>query len=129
MHTASVMAFDPNPQNVIPTAIAGAVNALKSAYAEPSVKRFVFTSSSSAAVLSSPGTPGILVTKDTWNEDAIKEAWAEPPYGPERSFAVYAASKSQAEKEVWKFHKENQYKRPDLAVNTGMPSFSWVHAT
>lgn len=113
------MTFDSNPHNVIPVAIAGAVNALKATYTEPGVKRFVFTSSSTSVVISKRDTPGIVVTEETWNEDSIKQAWADPPYGPERSSPVYAASKTQAEQEVWKFHKENQQKRPDLVVNTG----------
>ncbi len=41
------------------------------------------------------------------------------PYTPERGMVTYAASKNQAEKAVWKFHKENRQKRPDLTVNTG----------
>lgn len=104
---------------MIPQAIAFAENALKSAYKENSVKRFVLTSSSSAAVLSIPGAPGVEVLEDTWNEFAVKAAWAEPPYTPERGGVVYAASKTEAEKAVWKYHKENRDKRPDLVVNTG----------
>ncbi|KAH7274693.1 hypothetical protein MRS44_007048 [Fusarium solani] len=122
IHTASPMTFDSNPHNVIPVAIAGAVNALKATYTEPGVKRFVFTSSSTSVVISKRDTPGIVVTEETWNEDSIKQAWADPPYGPERSSPVYAASKTQAEQEVWKFHKENQQKRPDLVVNTVLPN-------
>ena len=83
------------------------------------MKRFVFTSSSAAAVSSTIGAPGIKVTEETWNEDAVKEAWAEPPYTPERAAPVYSASKTQAEQEVWKYHTEHQNERPDLVVNTG----------
>lgn len=83
------------------------------------MKRFVFTSSSSAAVLSDPAIPGVEVTEDTWNEAAIKAAWAEPPYTEDRGTVVYAASKTEAEKAVWKYHKENRNRRPDLVVNTG----------
>lgn len=112
------MTFDTDPNKVIPDAIAGAINALKCAYGESSVKRFILTSSSAAAVSSLVDRPGITVTEDTWNESAVKEAWAEPPYGPGHGGAVYAASKTQAEQEVWKFHKENHEKRPELVVNT-----------
>ncbi|KAH7133769.1 hypothetical protein EDB81DRAFT_658571 [Dactylonectria macrodidyma] len=121
-HTATVVIFDPNPHNVVPATISGAVNALKAAYAEPSVRRFVLTSSATAALFPSPDQPGEIVTEESWNENAVKQAWAEPPYTPERSLAVYAASKTQAEQEVWKFHRENQHKRPDLAVNTILPN-------
>lgn len=118
-HTATITSFSPDPNDVIPQAIAFAENALKSAYKETSVKRFVLTSSSSAAVLSAPGAPGIEVLEDTWNESAVKAAWAEPPYTPERGGVVYAASKTEAEKAVWKYHKENRDRRPDLVVNAG----------
>jgi NAD(P)-dependent dehydrogenase (short-subunit alcohol dehydrogenase family) len=117
-HSAGVMSFDHDPNKVIPITIAGAVNALKSAYAEPSVKRFVLTSSSAAAL--SANTPaGSVITVETWNEQAVKDAWADPPYTPERASTVYFASKTQSEQAVWKFHKENRAKRPDLVVNAG----------
>ncbi|UPK96710.1 hypothetical protein LCI18_007645 [Fusarium solani-melongenae] len=75
-HVASVTTFDPDPNKVIPTVIAGAVNALKAAFAEPSVKRFVYTSSSTAALLPKPNVPGIVVTEGTWNDEAVKLAWS-----------------------------------------------------
>ncbi|KAF4455211.1 Aldehyde reductase [Fusarium albosuccineum] len=125
VHTTSVVSFDPNPHNVIPTAIDGAVKALKAAYSETSVKRFVFTSSSTAAVSATPGKPGIIVAEDTWNEDAIKEAWKEPPYGPDRVWSVYAASKAQSEQEVWRFHNEHRHRRPDIVVNSVLPAFNF----
>ncbi|EXK27037.1 hypothetical protein FOMG_16475 [Fusarium oxysporum f. sp. melonis 26406] len=125
VHTTSVVTFEANPHNVIPTAIDGAVNTLKAAYKEASVKRFVFTSSSTAAVGASPGQPGVLVTEDTWNQDAIAEAWAEPPYGPDRIWAVYAASKAQSEQEVWRFHRENCHQRPDIAISSVLPAFNF----
>ncbi|KAJ3545214.1 hypothetical protein NM208_g2629 [Fusarium decemcellulare] len=124
-HTASVMSLEPNPNNVIPTVISGAVNALKAAYAEPSVKRFIFTSSSAAVYMSTPDEPGIVVTEETFNEAAVKEAWAEPPYTVERAGPVYAASKTQAEQAVWKFHKEHRSERPELVVNTVVPNFNF----
>ncbi|EXL68140.1 hypothetical protein FOPG_15792 [Fusarium oxysporum f. sp. conglutinans race 2 54008] len=122
---ASILTFDFNPHNVIPDVIAGAMNALQAAYAESSVKRFLFTSSSAAAVSSSIGAAGSKVTEETWNEDAIKEAWAETPYTPERATSVYSASKTQAEQEVWKYHKGHQSERPDLVVNTVLPNVNF----
>jgi nucleoside-diphosphate-sugar epimerase len=115
------MTFDPDPNKVIPTVIAGAVNALKAAFAEPSVKRFVYTSSSTAALLPKPNVPGIVVTENTWNDEAVKLAWSFTAYSAEQANLTYAASKTQAEQEVWKFYNENKHKRPDLVVNTGEP--------
>ncbi|KAI9147377.1 Aldehyde reductase 2 [Paramyrothecium foliicola] len=124
-HTASIMNFSPDPNAVIPHAVAFARNALESAYKETSVKRFVLTSSSSAAVLSNLDAPSVKVTEDTWNDFAMKAAWADPPYTEERAGIVYAASKTEAEKAVWKYHEENRTKRPDLVVNTVLPNFNF----
>ncbi|WAO95668.1 Epimerase domain-containing protein [Fusarium falciforme] len=120
-HTASVVSLDPDPNNTIPLVISGSLNALKAAYDEPSVKRFICTSSS-ASVYNPLDEPGNIVTQDTWNEEAIREAWKEPPYQPERGMMVYAAGKTQAEKEIWRFHKEHRHERADLVVNTILPS-------
>lgn len=119
IHTASIVSFDPDPTKVIPFAVDFAVNALQAAYKEPSVKRFIFTSSSAAAVVSSPDIPAGNITEDSWTDYIVDAAWADPPYTPERGMATYAASKNQSEKAVWKYHKENRQKRPDLTVNTG----------
>ena len=110
------MSLDPDPNNTIPLVISGSLNALKAAYDEPSVKQFIYTSSS-ASVYNPPDEPGNMVAQDTWNEEAIREAWKEPPYEPERGIMVYAAGKMQAEKEIWRFHKEHHQEREDLVVN------------
>ncbi|KAI9164183.1 Aldehyde reductase 2 [Paramyrothecium foliicola] len=124
-HSASIMSFDYDPNIVITPVISGAVNALKAAYAESSVKRFVFTSSTGAVVTSTRGAAAIKITEETWNEDAVKQAWAEPPFTPERAGAVYCASKTQAEQEIWKYHKEHHVERPDLVVNTVLPNVNF----
>lgn len=122
------MSFVNEADKVIPITVAGAVNALKAAYAEPSVKRFVLTSSSAAAVgiLES----GTTVTEKSYNLKAVERAWSGPPYEPERPVIVYEASKTEAELAVWKFHNENRSKRPDLVLNAGMlPISQWIPAT
>ncbi|KAF4964778.1 hypothetical protein FSARC_7377 [Fusarium sarcochroum] len=125
VHTAQNMSLSPNPNEVIPHVISGIVNGLKAAYSEPGVKRFIYTSS--CATLYSPereDDPGTVVTENTWNEYTVKQAWAPPPYTPDRGMVVYAASKTQAEQEVWKYHHEHRHERPDLVVNTVIPSLS-----
>lgn len=62
---------------------------------------------------------GSVITDDTWSEDAVELAWAPPPYVPERSLPVYAASKIEQERAIWKFYDENKNKRPDMVVNIG----------
>ncbi|KAL5313497.1 hypothetical protein ACEPPN_019230 [Leptodophora sp. 'Broadleaf-Isolate-01'] len=122
IHTASIVSFDLDPNRVVPAAIAFALNALKAAYKQPSVKRFVMLSSSTAAFVPIADTRGAVVTKDTWNETSVKAAWVDPPYTRDRSWIVYAASKTQSEQELWKFHKDNREKRPDLVLNTVLPT-------
>ncbi|KAJ4244729.1 hypothetical protein NW762_014304 [Fusarium torreyae] len=125
IHTAQNMSLSPNPNEVIPQVIAGVLNGLKAAYNAPSVKRFIYTSSCAASY--SPERCDDLdtvVTEDTWNEYTVKQAWAPPPYTPDRGMVVYAASKTQAEQELWKYHDEHQHERPDLVVNTVVPSLN-----
>ncbi|KAF4944703.1 hypothetical protein FSARC_14604 [Fusarium sarcochroum] len=124
VHTASVMLVDPDPNNVIPKVIDGAVNALKASYSEQSVKRFVFTSSSAAVVSPWDDQEPLVVTEDSWNEDLVKQAWADPPFTAERVPSVYGASKVQSEQAIWKYHKEHRSERPDLVVNTVIPNFN-----
>lgn len=117
VHTGAYLHLVNDAKEVIPVTIAGALNALKAAYAEPSVKRFVHTSSATAAF--GALSHGITVTEETWNEKAVERAWAPPPYEPDRPAFVYEASKTQSEQEIWKFHRQNRSRRPDLVVNSG----------
>lgn len=121
------MSMDYNPNKVIPPVVAGALSALKAAIAEPSVKRFVYTSSSSATTNASTSKEGVVVTEETWNDAAVREAWADPPYEPSRASAVYSASKTTAEKETWALYREAQKSRPDLIMNTGMSRYAPTH--
>ncbi|KAJ4180907.1 hypothetical protein NW755_011442 [Fusarium falciforme] len=120
IHVATVVNLSPDPNQVIPTTIDSAVNAIKSAYKEPSVKRFVLTSSTATLMPVSPEKrqDGLVIAHDSWSEDAVELAWTPPPYAPERSLPVYAASKIGQERAIWKFHDENKSKRPDIVVNT-----------
>ncbi|PVH85433.1 aldehyde reductase [Cadophora sp. DSE1049] len=116
-HVASIVgSFDPNTG--IPGVIDGAINTLKSAAKEPSVKAFVYTSTSWSAANPQPNVE-YSIGPDSWNAHAIKAAWAPPPYGPERTMDVYAAGKAEAEAASWKFVKET---KPDFVVNAVLPS-------
>lgn len=117
IHVASVLSMSPDPNEVIPQTIAGVVNVLKSAMKEESVKRVVYTSSSVAATLPTPGEEKVI-NKDTWNDFAIKLAWSPPPYDEDRAYAVYGASKTEAERAVWKFVAEE---KPSFGVNCVLP--------
>lgn len=118
IHIATIVNFDPNPNNVIPQAVAGMKSVLKAAAREPSVKRVVFTSSSVAARIPVVGDD-TRVVRDTWNDAAVQAAWAPPPYEASRGMYTYAASKVAAEKELWKFVDEQ---KPHYIVNVIAPS-------
>ncbi|KEY68568.1 hypothetical protein S7711_05757 [Stachybotrys chartarum IBT 7711] len=122
LSVASDVSFSSNPNEVITPAIQIAVSALKAAYSERSVKRFVQCSSSAAVVQGiKPGDTPVTTTNDTWNEAAVASAWQEP-YRPEKGPDVYSASKTQQEQAIWKYHKEHKHERPDLVVNTVLPN-------
>lgn len=118
-HVASVIAFDVgDPHKVITPTIAGAINALTAAEKCPSVKRLVYTSSSTAMTKPKPNKV-FSVDAATWNQEDVDDAWKPPPYEPSRAWAVYGASKTQAEQEVWEFVKEHH---PHFTVNAVLPN-------
>lgn len=57
------------------------------------------------------------ITKDSWNEEAVDLAWQEP-YGPQKGYITYVASKIVTEKAVWKFVEEE---KPDFELNVVCP--------
>lgn len=117
-HVATVVTFDADPHKVVPQTVGGTLSMLHAALGEPEVKAFVYTSSVVAATRFIPGDD-THVERDTWNEEAIKLAWAPPPYDPTRGKIVYDASKAEAEKAMWKFVEE---KKPNFNVNCVNPT-------
>ncbi len=117
-HVASILTFDPDPNNVIPRTVTGATSVLHAAMRESSVKAFVYTSSIGAVTMPRPGnvTP---ITWDTYNDFATRASWAPPPYEPSRGMLTYMASKVAAEKAVWKFVEE---RKPHFTINSIPPS-------
>ena len=110
--------MNPNPYEVIPPVLAKLNAILTAAASTPTVTRFVLTSSSTALVSAKPNQK-ITITTSTWNEEAVKAAWAPPPYDRSRSSVVYAASKTQGEQEAWKFVREQ---KPHFVLNTILPN-------
>lgn len=115
VHCVSVTTFSPDPTEVITPTIASALNALEAAAQETHVKRFVYTSSTAAAVSSGSGTRS-EVTSDSWNMSAFLTAWQPPPYEVDRIWPVYASSKLQTEQAVWRWYSDH---RPQFTLNTG----------
>jgi nucleoside-diphosphate-sugar epimerase len=120
IHTATPVMAIQDPNVAIPTVIAGTTNALRAA-AKEGIKRFVLTSSSTAAASPQPNKV-FNIDPSVWNEDAVKAAWAPPPYeGVQRKLDVYSASKTQGEQEAWKFVKENGN---GLVLNCVLPNMN-----
>ena len=117
-HVASDLSLDPDPNNVIPAVVNGALNAASSAAKQSSVKRFVYTSSSTAITSPKPNVD-FTISTDDWNNEVVEAAWKPPPYEAERAWASYGASKTQAEQELWKYVREH---RPGFVLNTVLPN-------
>ncbi|KAL3469136.1 NAD(P)-binding protein [Aspergillus californicus] len=123
IHTASIITFDQDAEKVIPATVAGALNGVKAAYAEPTVKRFVLTSSSAAVLIPETGqSDDVTLDEDSYGEELIQRAKTDLEPGFVRACLVYGASKALAEKAVWDYVEENKSKRPDLVVNSVLPA-------
>lgn len=103
---------------MIPIVLSGIKNTLIAAAHNPSVKRFVYTSSSMAATASIENKK-FHVDASTWNDADVEAAWAPPPYNEDRRLAVYAASKTLAERECWRFTQEE---KPAFVLNAVLPN-------
>ncbi|KAK8043948.1 hypothetical protein PG994_012786 [Apiospora phragmitis] len=119
IHTATPMSFDPDPSNVITPVVQTISSLLQAAALVPSAQRFVYTSSIGAAYSPRVAIPAIL-TKDVWNDAAIEAAWSPPPYMPERGGKVYAASKVEAERVMFRFIEDTN---PGFTVSSVNPIF------
>lgn len=90
------------------------LNALKACAKNRSVKRFVNTSSSLAVTFPKPREDhDVLVDKHSYNDEALKIA--EFDESPMKGLFVYAAMKTETEKQMWKWVEEN---KPGFVMNT-----------
>jgi nucleoside-diphosphate-sugar epimerase len=119
VHVATPVMVEQDPNKGVPIVVNGALNVLRAAAREPTIKRVVMTSSSTAAADPNPNVE-FTIDSDTWNDAILEAAWAPPPYeGVKRKLAVYSASKMQSEQAAWKFIEEN---KPDFVFNTVLPN-------
>ncbi|EFY97729.1 aldehyde reductase II [Metarhizium robertsii ARSEF 23] len=138
IHVASIVSMNPDPSAVIPNVVRGTENILTSASKHPAIKRFVLTSSSTAALIPKPNekctvTEGMYfavaiasqepvdpnLQLDTWNDDAVKAAWSESTPAAQKPYVVYAASKTEGERAAWNWMREN---KPHFVMNTVLPN-------
>ncbi|EME41941.1 hypothetical protein DOTSEDRAFT_74095 [Dothistroma septosporum NZE10] len=120
IHVASDTTFGSDPNKVVKPTVAGVLSILKSAKNAGTIKRFVYTSSSTAVCLPHPGKV-VTYTADDWDQEALDIAWAPPPYNEDRAFPVYAASKAEAEKAFWKYLAEEA---PGFVGNAVLPNYN-----
>ncbi|KAH8888143.1 NAD(P)-binding protein [Thozetella sp. PMI_491] len=109
-----------NPNDTIPQNVAGILNALRAATKEPSIRRFVMTSSYAVEFTPNP-SPDARLDSKSWNLEALERAWAPPPYENSRFSDVSMASKVQAEQALWKFVDDENL---PFGVNTVLPG--WI---
>jgi len=133
IHVAADTSLNTDAKRVIEGAVDGALGALKSATKEASVKRFVYTSSSTAVYMPGPmGAPYQKITQEVYNDSVVAYVNSlispsplgkveNPTPGVGDGYLVYAAAKTAAEKAVWKWVEED---KPDFIVNSVVPSFT-----
>lgn len=115
---AGVVTMDPSVEKVIGTTVTGTMSALQSAAKEPSVKRFVLTSSAGAVRDMDKHFPERPISVDEFNEDAIEAVKNLPDSltDAERGHIAYIASKTISEKRAWEWVNET---KPHFAFSTG----------
>jgi nucleoside-diphosphate-sugar epimerase len=126
IHCASITNFSAKIEEVIPPTVKGTTNILDAALTNPSVKRVVFTSTSSAASGPRPEVK-FHIGRDTWNEVSLNIVKNTPEakraeMGFEWAYQVYMAAKTEAERAAWGFVEE---KKPPFVVNIINPSMNW----
>ncbi|KGO75977.1 NAD-dependent epimerase/dehydratase [Penicillium italicum] len=120
-HVASDVTFSSNPEEVVPWVVRATHNVLEAASRYSDIKRVVLTSSALAAMFAEPNKEGIVVREDSWNDEAVKQAYN--PDTPEylTGISSYAASKTEGEKAAWRWVEKN---KPNFQFNTVLPHFT-----
>ncbi|GLA44533.1 hypothetical protein AnigIFM63309_003608 [Aspergillus niger] len=107
-----------DPEQVIPQTVRNTLNVLEAASKHKSVQRVVLTSSASAAFSATTSSNPVVIDDDCWNDVAVKMAFDPRTPLEERSYAVYAASKAEGERQAWRWIGEHQ---PRFTFNTVLP--------
>ncbi|KAL5360728.1 NAD(P)-binding protein [Aspergillus floccosus] len=122
IHVAADVSMNPDPSVMIPNAVKTTLNILKAASKRPAVQRVVLTSSSTAVYTPSPNDEGMAITQDTWNNEAVRMAWDEQTPLHAKGYAVYAATKTEAERMAFKWVEENNH---PFVLNSVLPSITF----
>lgn len=114
--TSSVEMQATSPEPTISNNTKTVMTCLESAAKEPSMKRFVLTSSAWAVSSPQPDISFTVSPRD-WNEQAIEDAYATGTPAS-NGMSIFMAGKTLAEKECWKFIQE---RRPSFVFNAVLP--------
>jgi nucleoside-diphosphate-sugar epimerase len=117
IHTVptNISFMEKEPEPATGMEITTVIYALESAKKEPSIKRFVITTSAWCATSPKVNTP-YVVTADSYNEEAIQKAYSKDP--PPDGLQIFMSLKTKMEQEAWKWVKENN---PSFVMNTVLP--------
>ncbi|KAI8293278.1 Aldehyde reductase 2 [Colletotrichum sp. SAR 10_98] len=115
IHTIAITNMNPDPNAVVPPNVDATLSIARSAASTPSLKRFVYTSSSGAAAMPTPNVP-YEVNADTYNEQAVAIAYSgKGPGGLAGGYIAYSAAKTKAEQALWKWYSEE---KPGFMLNS-----------
>ncbi|KAK5689835.1 hypothetical protein LTR97_012594 [Elasticomyces elasticus] len=114
---ASVLTLSDEYEEVIPPVMKGAAGIIAGAVKEPSIKPFVYTSSSTAVLMPQPYSKSV-VTKVTWDQAILDKMQNE---SKPAAFDVGCASKTRAEKPIRSAVEKHN---PNVQVATVLPSAS-----
>ncbi|UKZ49071.1 hypothetical protein TrVGV298_003310 [Trichoderma virens] len=119
VHVATDVTLVNEPHRIIPAVRNGTINVLKAASSQETVKRFVLTSSSVAAIIPEANKKGVIVDENTWNDDVVGLAWSGTAPDSAKSYITYSASKTEGERAAWKWMEENN---SNFILNTVLPN-------
>ncbi|KAJ5195729.1 hypothetical protein N7449_006208 [Penicillium cf. viridicatum] len=123
INLASDVSMNPDPHMVIPLAVGNVLNLLETAAKQPSIRRVVLTSSTTAAFTLQPGKKGVVVGNETWNDESVRAAWDPDTPSEFKPFLVYTASKTEAERKAWEWVRLNE---PSYGFNSVLPFMNAV---
>ncbi|PLB48132.1 NAD dependent epimerase/dehydratase [Aspergillus steynii IBT 23096] len=121
IHLASDLSFSSDPNAIIPWVVQATLNILEIAARKQRVRRVVLASSSSASYMILPDPNGRQVYADSWDDVAVAAAWDDKTPADIKGVAVYAASKTEGERQSWKWIERHD---PQYTFNAVLPSFN-----
>ncbi|KAF1947804.1 dihydroflavonol-4-reductase [Clathrospora elynae] len=118
IHVASPLGGFSDVATAISIGVSAGLNALNACARIPSIKRFVFTSSSLATSFPKLNVE-FSINESSYNEEAMEILKKEPN---KQGLYIYAAMKTETEKAMWKWMEEN---KPGFVFNAVLPSVNF----